>query len=189
MPNRFELGGADYPGQIYDEHGNEISKPSFFFEAFSSLFSEGTLQQGLPTPEPAIEDGTYLIRVSLGNVWRTIALSGKHSLEDLHLVIQDAFDFNNDHLYSFSLDHRRLSPRKSFNDPRASEPPFADEAIVGQMSFYKGQRMLYVFDFGDWWEFDIEIIDILDESHEGSPKILQQKGENPQQYPDYDEEW
>ena len=82
-----------------------------------------------------------------------------------------------------------MSPIKSFNDPRASEPPFADEAIIGQMNFYKGQRMLYVFDFGDWWEFDIEIIDILEESYEGGPKILQQKGENPQQYPDYDEEW
>ena len=49
--------------------------------------------------------------------------------------------------------------------------------------------MLYVFDFGDWWEFDIEIMEILDESYEGDPKILQQKGENPQQYPGYDEEW
>ena len=46
MPFRFGYRGADYPGQLFDEQGNEISKPSFFFEAFSALFPKGTLHKG-----------------------------------------------------------------------------------------------------------------------------------------------
>lgn len=52
---------------------------------------------------------TYTFRVALrgmAGVWRDLELSADHTLEDLHLAIQDAFDFDNDHLYSFFMNNR-----------------------------------------------------------------------------------
>ena len=146
------------------------------------------LKNCLPCLEPKISSGTYIFKVSLGRFWRTIAISGEDSLDQLHLAIQEAFNFDNDHLYAFSLDQLRLNPRKSFNDPRGGDYPFADEAIIGKLNFYEGQRFLYVFDFGDWWDFDIELIEIENKIHLDRYKIVKKHGESPEQYPSCDDE-
>ena len=60
----------------------------------------------------------------------------------------------------------------------------------GELDLYVRQRILYLFDFGDNWEFGVELIETRDEPHEGEPKILEEKGEAPQQYKNWDdEEW
>jgi hypothetical protein len=59
-------------------------------------------------------------------------------------------------------------------------------AIIGKLNFYEGQRFLYVFDFGDWWDFDIELIE--NENHLDRYKIVKKHGESPEQYPFCDDE-
>ena len=188
IPYRIELGVIDFSGQDFSET-NESKIPEPFFKAFKPLMSKGNvLKNCLPCSEPKISSGTYIFKVSLGRIWRTIAISGKDSLDQLHLAIQEAFNFENDHLYAFSLDPLRLNSRKSFNDPRGGDYPFADEAIIGKLNFYEGQRFLYVFDFGDWWDFDIELIEIENEIHLDRYKIVKKHGESPEQYPACDDE-
>lgn len=49
---------------------------------------------------------TYTFHVSLpgyGRVWRKVELVAEQTLEDLHLAIQDAYEFDDDHLYSFFM--------------------------------------------------------------------------------------
>ena len=52
---------------------------------------------------------SYVFRVSQGKTWRKIQISKESTLEDLHLAIQDVFEFDNDHLYSFFMDNKRWS--------------------------------------------------------------------------------
>lgn len=65
----------------------------------------------------------------------------KHTLEDLHHVIQKAFDFANDHLYSFFLDAKNYS-KQSYHSPMSDDGPFADEVTIGEFRLYEGQRIL-----------------------------------------------
>jgi len=53
---------------------------------------------------------------------------------------------------------------------------------------YVGQKLLSVFDYGDWWELSVEVINIAREPHFGSFKLLQQHGVRPEQYPDFDDD-
>lgn len=49
---------------------------------------------------------TYTFRVSLAGldrVWRTIEIAAEQTLEELHFAIQEAYDWDADHLYSFFL--------------------------------------------------------------------------------------
>jgi hypothetical protein len=49
---------------------------------------------------------SYTFHVSIpgmGRLWRKLELRGDQMLSDLHLAIQDAFNFDNDHLYSFFM--------------------------------------------------------------------------------------
>ena len=49
--------------------------------------------------------------------------------------------------------------------------------------------MTYLFDFGDHWEFKVQLLDICSEHSEiDQPTILECHGSSPLQYPDWDDE-
>ena len=52
-----------------------------------------------PREQKDFVEGTYLLKVSLsrGN-WRKIELAAKHNLHQLHLAIQEAFEFADDYV-------------------------------------------------------------------------------------------
>ncbi len=55
--------------------------------------------------------------------------------------------------------------------------------------FYPGKKLIFLFDYGDDWRFDV-ICQTIEETKSAfrRPKILNPKGKPPIQYPDYDEE-
>ena len=59
---------------------------------------------------------------------------------------------------------------------------------IGQLNLYVGQKLLYVFDYGDWWDFSIEVMGITKEPHFGDYKLLQQHGDSPEQYPEFNDD-
>ncbi len=185
MPFRH-FDGAKYPGQDFE---NIQSTPQAFAEPFNLMLNpESVVHEGLQTLSPENLNGTFTFKVAIDGTWRTISLSGKDTLDDLHLAIQEVYNFKDDHLYSFSFDPQRLHPKKSYHSPDGSECPYANEVSVGQLNLYVGQELMYVFDYGDWWAFNIEVINITRESHFGSYKLLQQHGVSPEQYPDFDDD-
>ena len=135
------------------------------------------------------DDRIFEFKVSLGKkCYRIIRCSPEHTFEDLHLAIIDAFDFDDDHLYAFYLDGKRYS-RYAVNAPGLQEPPFADEVRLKDERLRNKQRISYLFDFGDSWEFDV-VLDITSEpgTVPKNPKIIKSVGESPEQYPSYEDD-
>ncbi|MGL4610338.1 MAG: IS1096 element passenger TnpR family protein [Trueperaceae bacterium] len=54
--------------------------------------------------------------------------------------------------------------------------------------FAKGKKLLYLFDYGDEWRFIVECKKIEASDGGNYPRVLESKGEAPEQYPDYDED-
>ena len=188
MPSRREFGGADFPGQAWEEGREGLTEPEPFHKALLPLFPAGALTRGLPRSERQTKKGTFVFKVTLGGgLWRTIAMSGEDTLDELHLAIQKAFRFDNDHLFAFFMDGKPYSKTR-YNDSRGQEPPFADDAVIGRLDLWLRQRFLYLFDFGDEWRFDVELVEIRDGPHKGRPKVLEAKGKNPKQYRSEDDE-
>jgi hypothetical protein len=187
MPSRKEFGGADFPGQASEKGGEGPAEPEPFFKALLPLFPLGTLTSGMPRVERQTKKGTFVFKAGLGSVWRTIAMSGKDTLEDLHLAIQKAFRFDNDHLFAFHMDNKPYSGNR-YNDSRGNDGPFAEDVAIGELDLWIHQHFLYLFDFGDEWRFDVEVLEIRDEPHKVKPRVLESKGKSPKQYRDWDEE-
>ena len=140
-----------------------------------------------------------MFRVALKGrrVWRTIAMRGDHTLEQLHEEIFHAFDRFDDHLYSFYLPK---APRRrgalvrsreyvspwSFEESEATDRTFnAASTTIDALNLKVGQTFEYLFDYGDSWWHQIEIV------HFGPivagrryPTILETHGRSPKQYPD-----
>lgn len=154
-----------------------------FFKPFQCIFEE-ELQNTLPRKRHTT--GTFTVKVSLRKgLERTIVLSSEHTLEDLHKAIQDAFEFDKDHLYAFFTDGIPWSSNQILA-PQDNEGPFADQVLIGELGMVPGQFMKYVFDFGSEWHFKIEILEIIDDKGPDSPVITEKKGKSPEQYPSWD---
>lgn len=63
---------------------------------------------------------TYTFHVSIpgtGRVWRKIELAEGQTLEDLHWAIQEAFDFDGDHLFSFFMSGKAWDRSSEYSLP------------------------------------------------------------------------
>lgn len=154
-----------------------------FYQAFVSLVALGELSHTLSREEKGFIEGVYLFKVSLSRGrWRKIEMAAKHSLEQLHLAIQEAFEFADDHLYSFFMDNKKWSYDR-YESPLDEDGPYSDEVTIGELGLYSGKTFLYLFDYGDEWEFKVEVEEInSDKPLPLIPKIVGKRGEAPDQY-------
>ncbi|MBE0479009.1 plasmid pRiA4b ORF-3 family protein, partial [Candidatus Aerophobetes bacterium] len=159
-----------------------------FFEAFAEFFPKEELQKTLHRKAKKLVKGTFIFKVSLGKSWRKIAISGEDTLDDLQTVINDAFGFDFDHLYAFFMDGKRWS-HNAINAPGCDEGPYTDDFCIGELNLSPGQEFLYLFDFGDECCFWVKLEKIKDdEIGLSKAKVIESKGEAPEQYPSWEDE-
>ncbi len=135
---------------------------------------------------------SYTFRVNhraLPEVWRDIELAEDQTVEDLHLAIQQAYAWYDDHLYSFFMNGKAWDSSAEIGCPW-SESAFHTHLVqIGQLDLKEGQIFLYLFDYGDNHEFDVRVMQINANAEKGEyPRLVAEKGDSPPQYPDYDEE-
>ena len=134
----------------------------------------------------------YRLRVSLDKgIWRDIEILDSQTLDDLHLAIQKAYNWANDHLYAFYMSGK---PYDSLTEIMCdwnedAEPPTTSQVRLWELGLRPRQRFLYLFDFGDEWHHDIRFLKRV-EQVEGAqyPRVVAEHGEAPPQYPDWDDE-
>lgn len=134
-------------------------------------------------------------------VWRTIEIKGSQTLHGLHRAILKAFDRFEDHLYSFylsknwrDLSHEYVSPYFFEEDDYLSPEPIPNDAKLAKLDsldLSPGRKFDYVFDYGDYWRHEIQVVSIRDEpAPPRYPRVVERQGESPDQYPEpEDDEW
>jgi hypothetical protein len=157
---------------------------------------------------------TFIFKVKLRHdkrVWRKIEILGSQTLDDLHKAIQEAYGFDADHLYSYFMSgkawdhsgyeyhHPDAAPqtpitkkmrtlmsmiRGSYPEPRLP----ATKMRIQSLNLKPKQKFLYLFDYGDQWQFEAEFIKEGTSENTHYPRIIDLRGESPQQYADLDEE-
>ena len=102
-------------------------------------------------------------------------------------MIQEAFEWDDDHLYSFWLDGKFWGADESeYTTPFDLEERGASSSEVGMdtLGLQQGQKIAYIFDFGDEWRVSLELAEIREG---GGIGILERTGESSPQYPELDE--
>ncbi|PSR21343.1 MAG: hypothetical protein C7B45_11215 [Sulfobacillus acidophilus] len=67
--------------------------------------------------------------------------------------------------------------------------PFnADETTLGGIRLTVGQSFSYLFDFGDQWQFNLEVLDYLPDEPNVNPTLVACEGSPPPQYPTWDDD-
>jgi Plasmid pRiA4b ORF-3-like protein len=144
-------------------------------------------RNNLSLPVWAFRGGVHVFKVSLWRgLWRRIAVPGRLTLDALARAILDAFEFTHDHLYQFSY-RSQFGVKTHVNHPYMDDGPWTSEVRVGDVQLPEGQSMTYLYDFGDFWEFDVALECVgLADAATTDPIILDGRGEAPAQYPSWD---
>lgn len=138
--------------------------------------------------KPKINKGrTFIISVSLKKgCYRHIKISSEATLFDLHEEIIDAFNFYDDHAHAFFMDNRAWSDWDSYYaDFIEEEDNYTNEYTIGEVLTEK-QKFKYVFDFGEEWLFQCNVLRIEDAPCDKA-KVIRSVGEAPEQYEYFDE--
>ena len=136
-------------------------------------------------------------------VRRTVAVRGDQTFVDLHYALQQAFEWGDDHLYAF-WPGGEFWPREGseYTHPLAlATDPFAGwdlptsgperksaEQRMNRMRLRKGDKLAYVFDFGDEWRVRLTLRQITTDDGGRYPRVVESIGDAPPQYPAHDEE-
>ena len=118
-----------------------------------------------------------------------IELDESSTLEDLHHAIQDAVDFENDHLFCFFLSRTdRSRSREYFDDENGL---LFSKTLKDMFPLPAKQSLFYLFDWGDEWVFKIS--QTRKRPHEPVkgvtyPRIESASGVKPVQYPGDEED-
>jgi hypothetical protein len=143
-------------------------------------------EKNLSIPEWVFREGTYIFRVTLGRLWFRIAIPASHTLEWLASTILTAIEFDSDHLYHFEYENP-LGAIERINHDFIDEGPWASDVRVGDVPLRVGQKMTYLYDFGDNWEFEVTLEQVDRAQAVKKPCVLEMHGALPEQYPKCDE--
>lgn len=98
-----------------------------------------------------------LLGVSKPPVWRRLQLRADTRLDHLHEAIQAAFGWQDYHMHSFASGHDEFGlpdPELGFIDERG--------VTLGELIGRVGDRLRYTYDFGDDWQHELLVEDLLD---------------------------
>jgi hypothetical protein len=126
------------------------------------------MSQHTPAHNVIVQIKVKLLGVTKPPVWRRVQLRADTRLDHLHEILQAALGWENYHLHAFSFGEEEFGPR----DPELGLD-FSDERRValGELTDI-GARFRYTYDFGDNWEHEIHVEDLLDPDPETHYPIL-----------------
>jgi hypothetical protein len=104
-------------------------------------------------------------------IWRRVEVHSGLTLDDLHIVIQSLFEWENAHLYQFILTPQgkltqramrearyfRIMPPDPVSDPFQANDGRADQTLLAQIFRGDVQQVIYEYDFGDSWHHLVKL--------------------------------
>jgi hypothetical protein len=175
-----------YYGVPLDAEDGEAAR-KLRFGVWQPLFQPFFPEWGrnLELPRDELRKAMFIFRISLGKVWRLIAVPSDATLADLADGIVNSVDFDNDHLFEFTY-RDRLGAKRTIHHHAMDKGPWADDVTVGKLALEPGQTMTFLFDFGDCWNFDVKLERVEPDDGRKEIRILERHGKAPSQYPDWD---
>jgi hypothetical protein len=128
-------------------------------------------------------------------VSKIFLVSGNENLYQLHMKIQRAFNWDNDHMFSFYILNQKKEQELEYSAAPDGEhyvskwrdTQSASKTEIRDLEFYEGLKFQYLFDYGDSLIHEVSVLNIEGESGLNIIpfKLLESKGECVNQYGSY----
>ena len=91
-------------------------------------------------------------------VWRRVRVTSDTTIADLHAIVQTVMGWEDVHLHQFRIHG------KAYGVYRGGGVTFADnprQVRLADFRLHTGERFLYEYDFGDGWQHDIRLEQVV----------------------------
>ena len=163
------------PGNFY--HKDNMPALNELEELIAGMFgSEGEPEDSIEVDKEEIENSlTFQFKIQIKNiskppVWRRVTVPSYFTFEQLHYIIRVVFGWSGAHLYSFSPRGYGSSPEITsrndwdvFSDTKSDGSLDAAETQLSAFFDKEGQKMVYIYDFGDDWTHVVTLEKIIPE--------------------------
>lgn len=96
-------------------------------------------------------------------IWRRLELASDLRLDELHRVLQAAFEWEGGHLHQFSTSDRTWDDGGSAGSSLGTSAPQREsKTLLSQVLATAGDRVDYVYDLGDNWEHVLTLEEIVE---------------------------
>lgn len=107
-------------------------------------------------------------------MWREVELPADFDFLQLHEVIQEVMGFEDCHLWQFNMEAYddtlqigvEMNPDSPFGKGLDFVTHEAEETVLTRFLHQKGDKLEYVYDFGDDWIFVVEVKDVIAKKNE-----------------------
>jgi hypothetical protein len=97
-------------------------------------------------------------------IWREILVPSDITFYRLHHIIQIVMGWENYHLYEFAMDSYRIGQQFEDDGFNGSHGIIDAERItIGDVLNANGQKMGYLYDFGDYWQHSLTLEMIIED--------------------------
>ena len=121
------------------------------------------------------------------DIWRIIDIKGTQMLSSLHKAIFKAFDRSEEHQYSFFLSNKPFDQESEYTSPGLDTDgtsKLASRIRIDSVELYGGREILYLFDYGDEWWHNVELMGVTKRVTRAKyPRLVKKQGKSPLQYP------
>jgi hypothetical protein len=118
------------------------------------------------------------------DLWEgVIEIDSSSTLEDLHFAIQDAVDFDNDHMYEFYISRAERSRKRVIFDDE--NEMIYDMSLDRLFPLEARHNLYYMFDYGDSWLFKLTKTRKSPQHPRKDteyPRLISESGKKPEQY-------
>lgn len=116
-----------------------------------------------PTDNKTIKLKVQLKGVTKPPVWREVSVPVTFTFLDLHEAIQHMFGLYDVHMWVFG--YHAYDPSLCITLENSAEDMTHDACQTNIIEFLnkKGDKLVYLYDFGDDWTFDVTVVDVTDE--------------------------
>ena len=150
-------------------YGND-SESEDFFPNFGSGFGRGQCEVKEYEPLKDGSEHTLVLKIQMKDVtkppmWREVEIPADYDFLQLHDVIQEVVGLEDCHLWQFNVkaydQGLQIGMGRNDNDPYGPGLDFvthdAGQTPLTQFLQQKGDKLEYVYDFGDDWVFKVEV--------------------------------
>ena len=114
-----------------------------------------------PPGEPSLLTLTIELRGSTPTIWRRLSLPGDLTLDAVHTLFQAAMGWTDSHLHRFQPGGEQAYDQPyfitEFDEAEGDEGTREDGVRLDQVLRVPGDRMTYLYDFGDGWEHTVTL--------------------------------
>ncbi|MBR2811816.1 MAG: plasmid pRiA4b ORF-3 family protein [Solobacterium sp.] len=110
-------------------------------------------------------------------VWRTVNVPAAATFTDLDRIIRTVFAWKGDHLSMFQFKGWDITILPACSDELDKDEVDGREYAI-ESFFMMHEKISYIYDFGDYWEHEIRVMDFVDDYPEDYPKMVRFRGSN-----------